>query len=119
MDDMRIQILIHRKADDTRSVSIIMHGSPSATWPCHRLPTITDSRVHHTSVLGSPVPSVPVHELSRIFCAISIQSTADDESASTPDTRFPLQFGQRPGPCTKGVASRGDAPRGQDTGEAP
>ena len=64
--------------------------------------------VHHTSVLDSPVPPVPVHELSKIFSAINLQSTAEDELASKLDLRSPLKFRLRPGPRKKGVA---EAPR--------
>src|SRR5258706_2178954 len=76
--------------------------------PAVDFPPSPTPRVHHTSVLDSPVPPAPVHELSRIFAAVSLHSTADDESASTPDLRSPLKFGQRPGPRKKGAA---EAPR--------
>jgi hypothetical protein len=79
MDDMRIQMLIEKL------ISIYNHGSPSPT--CLRFPPSLTPRIHHTSVLDSPVLPAPVHELSKIFSAASIQSTADDESATTPDIR--------------------------------
>ena len=97
-----------RKADHTRSVSIII----TPRWrraPAVDFPTTTDTRAHQTSALDSPVSPALAHELSRIFCSISIQPTAEYESASAPDTRSPLMFSQRPGPRTMGVASRDDA----------
>src|SRR5258706_12010857 len=72
--------------------------------PAVDFPPSPTPRVHHTSVLDSPVQPAPVHELSRIFTAVSLHSTADDESASTPDLRSPLKFRQRPGPRKKEVA---------------
>ena len=77
--------------------------------PAVDFPPSPTPRVHHTSVLDSPVQPAPVHELSRIFAAVSLHSTADNESAtSTPDIRSPLKFRQRPGPRKKGAA---EAPR--------
>ena len=77
--------------------------------PAVDFPPSPTPRVHHTSVLDSPVQPAPVHELSRIFAAASLHSTADNESAtSTPDIRSPLKFRQRPGPRKKGAA---EAPR--------
>ena len=60
--------------------------------------------VHHPSVLDSPLPPVPVHKLSKIFSAISLQSTAEDELASKPYLRSLLKFRQRPGPRKKAVS---------------
>jgi hypothetical protein len=77
--------------------------APAANFPPSPTP-----RVHHTSVLDSPAPPVPVHELSKIFSAVNLQSIAEDESTSKPDLRSPLKFRQRPGPCKKAVA---EAPR--------
>jgi len=86
-----------RKADGARPASMIM---ASHHWraPAVDFPPSATPRVHHTSVLDSPVPPIPVHELSKIFSAINLQSTTEDESASKPDLLSPLKFRQRPGP---------------------
>jgi len=60
--------------------------------PAVDFPPSPTPRVHHPSVLDSPLPPVPVHELSKIFSAVSLQSTAEDELASKPDLRSPLKF---------------------------
>jgi len=72
--------------------------------PAVDFPPSPTPRIHHTSVLDSPVPPVPVHELSKIFSAVNLQSTAEDELASKLDLCSPLMFRQRPGPHKKGVA---------------
>jgi hypothetical protein len=69
--------------------------------PAVDLPPPPTPRVHHTSAVDFPVPPAPVDELSRIFSAVSIQSTADNKSASTLDLHSPLKFMQRPSPRTK------------------
>jgi len=64
--------------------------------------------VHHTSVLSSPVPPVPIHALVTVLSAINLQSTSEDWSARKPDLRSPLKFMQQPSPRKMGVA---EAPR--------
>jgi len=106
-DDTRTQMPTERPTVVTRSVSIITtprrQRAPAVDFSLSPQPP-----VHHILVLDSPVPPVPVHELPRILSAVSIQSTADDESARTPNIRSLLKFRQQPGPRTKGVA---EAPR--------
>jgi len=76
--------------------------------PAVDFPPSPTPRVHHTSVPDSPVPPVPVHELSKIFSAINLQSTTEDKLTNKLDLRSPLKFRQRPGPHKNGVAK---APR--------
>ena len=96
-----------RKADGARPASTIMvphrRRAPAVDFP----PSPT-SRIHHNSVLDSPVPPVPVHELLKIFSAVNLQSTAADELASKLDLCSPLKFRQWPDTRKKGVA---EAPR--------
>jgi len=78
MGDMGIQILMGK---------LIVPGQHPRLWLPAAGALSPTTRVHHTSVLDSPVPPVPVHEPSKIFSAVNLRSTAEDESASKPDLR--------------------------------
>jgi len=74
------------KQKKKKKKKLLVADAPAVDFP----PSLTP-RVHRASVLDSPVSPAPVHELSRIFPPVSIQSTADDESARTPDISSPLK----------------------------
>jgi len=81
-----------------RSWLLAARAPPLSTSHHHIHPVFT------TPPFSTPVAPVPVHKLSKIFSAINLQSTAEDESASKLHLRSPLKFRLQPGPCKKEVA---------------
>jgi len=85
-------------------------GQHPRSWlPATGVPPLSTSH-HHihpvftTPPFSTPVLPVPVHKLSKIFSAVNLQSTGEDESASKLHLHSPLKFRLQPGPCKKEVA---------------